>query len=55
VQAGDPNTPLEPIDEQLAERGRVLIAAAVAETQAPLALRERIVARARVVVACAGC
>ena len=42
MQAGDPNTPLEPIDEQLAERGRVLIAAAVAETQAPLALRERI-------------
>jgi len=42
VQAGDPNTPPEPIDEQLAERGRVLIAAAVAETQAPLALRERI-------------
>ena len=42
MQAGDPNTPPEPIDEQLAERGRVLIAAAVAETQAPLALRERI-------------
>jgi len=42
VQAGDPNTPPEPIDEQLAERGRVLIAAAVAETQAPVALRERL-------------
>jgi hypothetical protein len=42
VQAGDPNTPLEPIDEELAERGRALIAAAVAETRAPLALRERI-------------
>jgi hypothetical protein len=42
VPPGDPNTPLEPIDEQLAERGRALIAAAVAETQAPLALRERI-------------
>jgi hypothetical protein len=34
--------PLEPFDEQLAERGRALIAAAVAETRAPLALRERI-------------
>jgi len=33
---------MEAIDEQLAERGRALIAAAVAETQAPLALRERI-------------
>jgi hypothetical protein len=48
VPPGDPNTPLEAVDEQLAERGRVLIAAAVAETQAPLALRERIEAdRAR--------
>jgi len=55
VQAGDPNTPLEPIDEQLAERGRVLIAAAVAETQAPLALRERIEAdRQRTVARGAG-
>jgi hypothetical protein len=42
VPPGDPNTPLEHIDEQLAERGRALIAAAVAETEAPLALRERI-------------
>jgi hypothetical protein len=42
VPPGDPNTPLEAADEQLAERGRALIAAAVAETQAPLALRERI-------------
>jgi hypothetical protein len=42
VTPGDPNTPLEPIDEELAERGRALIAAAVAETRAPLALRERI-------------
>jgi hypothetical protein len=42
VTPGDPNTPLEPVDEQLAERGRALIAAAVAETRAPLALRERI-------------
>jgi hypothetical protein len=48
VPPGDPNTPLEAVDEQLAERGRALIAAAVAETQAPLALRERIEAdRAR--------
>jgi hypothetical protein len=55
VQAGDPNTPLEPIDEQLAERGRVLIAAAVAETQAPLALREHIEAdRQRAVARGAG-
>jgi hypothetical protein len=42
VTPGDPNTPLEPVDEQLAERGRALIAAAVAQTRAPLALRERI-------------
>jgi hypothetical protein len=49
VQAGDTNTPFEPADEQLAERGRALIAAAVAETRAPLALRERIEAdRSRV-------
>jgi hypothetical protein len=33
----DPN-----VDHELAERGRVLVAAAVAETSAPLALRERI-------------
>jgi hypothetical protein len=38
----DPHIPPDPIDEQLAERGRLLIAAAVAETRAPLALRERI-------------
>jgi len=42
VQAGDPNLPLDPADERLAERGRALIAAAVAETRAPLVLRERI-------------
>jgi hypothetical protein len=42
VPPGDPHTPLDPLDEQLAERGRALIAAAVAETHAPLALRERI-------------
>jgi hypothetical protein len=33
---------VDPLDEELAERGRALIAAAVAETMAPLALRERI-------------
>jgi hypothetical protein len=33
---------LDPLDDELAERGRALIAAAVAETRAPLALRERI-------------
>ena len=39
---------MDPLDEELAERGRALIAAAVAETMAPLALRERIEAdRAR--------
>ena len=42
MQSGDPNTPLEPLDEALAERGRALIAAAVADTRAPLALRERV-------------
>jgi hypothetical protein len=42
VPPGDPHTPVDPIDEQLAERGRALIAAAVAETRAPLGLRERI-------------
>jgi hypothetical protein len=55
VPARDPNTPLEPIDEQLAERGRALIAAAVAETRAPLALRERVeVDRERAVARGAG-
>ncbi|HEX7300395.1 MAG TPA: hypothetical protein VF257_15460 [Solirubrobacteraceae bacterium] len=34
--------PLDPRDEELAERGRALIASAVAETSAPVALRERI-------------
>jgi hypothetical protein len=39
---------VDPLDDELAERGRALIAAAVAETAAPLALRERIEAdRAR--------
>jgi len=39
---------VDPLDDELAERGRALIAAAVAETMAPLALRERIEAdRAR--------
>jgi hypothetical protein len=33
---------MDPLDDELAERGRLLIAAAVAETMAPLALRERI-------------
>jgi hypothetical protein len=33
---------VDPLDDELAERGRALIAAAVAETTAPLALRERI-------------
>jgi hypothetical protein len=42
VPPGDTPTPLDPIDEQLAERGRALIAAAVTETRAPLTLRERI-------------
>jgi transcription elongation GreA/GreB family factor len=42
--------PLDPHDDKLAERGRALIAAAVADTRAPLALRERIEAdRVRVV------
>jgi hypothetical protein len=45
----DQDIPLDPLDDELAERGRALIAAAVAETTAPLALRERIEAdRARV-------
>jgi hypothetical protein len=38
----DQDIPVDPLDEELAERGRALIAAAVAETMAPLALRERI-------------
>ena len=38
---------MDPLDEELAERGRLLIAAAVAETTAPLALRERIEADTR--------
>ena len=38
---------MDPLDEELAERGRLLIAAAVAETMAPLALRERIEADTR--------
>ena len=38
----DPHISPEPFDEELAERGRLLIASAVAETRAPLALRERI-------------
>jgi len=44
----DQDIPVDPLDDELAERGRALIAAAVAETMAPLALRERIEAdRAR--------
>ena len=38
----DQDIPVDPLDDELAERGRALIAAAVAETSAPLALRERI-------------
>jgi hypothetical protein len=38
---------MDPLDEELAERGRLLIAAAVTETMAPLALRERIEADTR--------
>jgi hypothetical protein len=38
----DQDIHLNPADDELAERGRALIAAAVAETRAPLALRERI-------------
>ena len=38
----DQDIPVDPLDDELAERGRALIAAAVAETMAPLALRERI-------------
>jgi hypothetical protein len=38
----DSDIPVDPLDDELAERGRALIAAAVAETMAPLALRERI-------------
>ncbi len=55
MPSGDPDTRQEPIDEELAERGRALIAAAVAETRAPLALRERIEAdRGRAVARGAG-
>jgi hypothetical protein len=44
----DQDIHVDPLDDELAERGRALIAAAVAETAAPLALRERIEAdRAR--------
>jgi hypothetical protein len=43
----DQDIPVDPLDDELAERGRLLIAAAVAETMAPLALRERIDADAR--------
>jgi hypothetical protein len=44
----DQDIPIDPLDDELAERGRALIAAAVAQTMAPLALRERIEAdRAR--------
>jgi hypothetical protein len=44
----DQDIPVDPLDDELAERGRALIAAAVAETTAPLGLRERIEAdRAR--------
>jgi hypothetical protein len=39
--------PIDPHDDELAERGRALIAAAVADTRAPLALRERIEADRR--------
>jgi hypothetical protein len=38
---------MDPLDEELAERGRLLIAAAVTETMAPLGLRERIEADTR--------
>jgi hypothetical protein len=38
----DQDIHLTPADDELAERGRALIASAVAETRAPLALRERI-------------
>jgi hypothetical protein len=38
----DQDISINPADDELAERGRALIAAAVAETRAPLALRERI-------------
>jgi hypothetical protein len=38
----DQDIHLDPADDELAERGRALIAAAVVETRAPLALRERI-------------
>jgi hypothetical protein len=38
----DQDISFDPADDELAERGRLLIATAVAETRAPLALRERI-------------
>jgi hypothetical protein len=38
----DQDIHVNPADDELAERGRALIAAAVAETRAPLGLRERI-------------
>ena len=38
----DQDIHLNPADDELAERGRALIAAAVADTHAPLGLRERI-------------
>lgn len=38
----DHHIPSDPLDDELAERGRALVAAAVAQTTAPLALRERI-------------
>jgi hypothetical protein len=47
VAPPDQDIPLDPLDDELAERGRSLIAAAVAETMAPLALRERIEADSR--------
>ena len=41
----DPDTPLDPGEQELAERGRELVATAVAETRAPLGLRERLEAQ----------
>ena len=38
----DPPIPDDPREDELAERGRALVAAAVVQTSAPLALRERI-------------
>src|SRR3954453_8329671 len=42
---GEPPMPEDPQERELADRGRELVAAAVAETRAPLALRERIEAQ----------